>query len=346
MTDDKLPPSLSRFGAELQRAIARELGSDQEPQTSSSRRRRPRLIAGTTLAAAAVAAVIVLVVGATTSSPAYAVSQNRDGTVTVRVQQLAAVGGLNERLRTLHVPARVVAVAAACGQLMYREISPSIHANVSATRFDPRAIPHGQTLLLASWLAGHQVQVAIARQVAGRTPACLAHRMARQLAISVHSANNPPIVWTCGFRAPVPAGSDTGGNSGTGNSGTGNSGNSGTGNSGNSGTGNSGNSGTGNSGNSGTGNSGTTSNSGPPPTQVPLPTASLPRTAQKATLLGPAAALAASRPIVMMTVHACQSPPPGNSGNSGNSRNSGAGNSGNSGTGNSGSSSSSSTGNS
>ena len=199
MTDDKLPPSLSRFGAELQRAIARELGSDQEPQTSSSRRRRPRLIAGTTLAAAAVAAVIVLVVGATTSSPAYAVSQNRDGTVTVRVQQLAAVGGLNERLRTLHVPARVVAVAAACGQLMYREISPSIHANVSATRFDPRAIPHGQTLLLASWLAGHQVQVAIARQVAGRTPACLAHRMARQLAISVHSANNPPIVWTCGF---------------------------------------------------------------------------------------------------------------------------------------------------
>ena len=80
--NDKLPPSLNRFAAELEQAIRRELGSRRYRRLGRVLRARPRLLAGTTVGAAGTGVVLALVLSAAGSSPAFAVSRNRDGSLT------------------------------------------------------------------------------------------------------------------------------------------------------------------------------------------------------------------------------------------------------------------------
>ena len=54
---------------------------------------RPQLLAGTTVGLAAMATAAALLLGASTSSPAFAVTRNPDGTVTVDLMKLSGIAG-------------------------------------------------------------------------------------------------------------------------------------------------------------------------------------------------------------------------------------------------------------
>jgi hypothetical protein len=91
-----IPPSLERFGDELDRAAHRELATDPEPARARARfLRRPRVLAGSSLALVGVGAAVLLALsGTAATSPAYAITQKGDGTVFVKVN----FGGRNTLL--------------------------------------------------------------------------------------------------------------------------------------------------------------------------------------------------------------------------------------------------------
>ena len=98
---NKIPPSLMRFGAEFEQAARRELSS--APQRS--RRRTFRLAAASSAALVAIAAAAVLVVSATTgASPAYALTHNADGSLTISLNNLTTgIAQLNARLQQMGI---------------------------------------------------------------------------------------------------------------------------------------------------------------------------------------------------------------------------------------------------
>jgi hypothetical protein len=71
----------------------------------------PRLLAGTTVGVAAIATAAVLLLGASTSPPAFAVTRNPDGTVTVSLKQQSGIAGANRTLAAMGVPAQIAAQA-------------------------------------------------------------------------------------------------------------------------------------------------------------------------------------------------------------------------------------------
>jgi hypothetical protein len=111
---DQIPPSLLRFGAEYERAVRRELSSGH--QARRSRRRRIRLAAVSTTALAAIAAAVVLVIGATTgAAPAYALTHNADGSITITLHDLTTgIPALNARLRQMGINYTVIPVTQNC----------------------------------------------------------------------------------------------------------------------------------------------------------------------------------------------------------------------------------------
>lgn len=104
----------NRLWAELAHGHGRELAQAASLGQSSQRWSRHRLvIAGlATLVAAAIAATLSGTLNA--PNPAYAVRVNRDGTVTLRLDALAAASAANERLARLGIRARVVLRESGC----------------------------------------------------------------------------------------------------------------------------------------------------------------------------------------------------------------------------------------
>jgi len=209
---------MSKFTDRLWRDLVREHGPDlahmRSPSEATHRRRaRPRVLAGTGVGVAGVATAGALILGGASSSPAFAVTRNQDGSYSVRVETWSAIPAANRALRGLGLRAQVVAVSAGCNSVAgassvthltgaVSETTPAlIRARVLApqARIDPRRIPAGKTLMIPAWRTGRQVRVMPATVVSA-APACMA----------------PP----CALRTvTAPA---------RGNSGQGNSGNSGT----------------------------------------------------------------------------------------------------------------------
>ncbi len=296
---------MTRFKERLWRELVRDHGAELASISQPARRgraARPRLLAGTTAALAGAGAAVALVLGAASTSPAFAVSNNHDGTVSVVVTQLGAIHGLNARLATLGYRARFVQVMGGCAvpSQVAVDLLRLRHTHVAAVtvdqgsvhaRFDPRKIPAGQTLVVSAWRAGHQIRVTAGHVLPGAAPACLPGppplRLGQVIAVYRRGGTVRCVVtartWVrsdgrggitaeplTGSSAPAPTGNS--GTTPTGNSGTTSTGNSGTTSTGNSGqvaapAGNSGPAPTGNSGATPTGNSGTTptGNSGTTP---------------------------------------------------------------------------------
>jgi hypothetical protein len=111
---------------------------------------RIRLLAGATAAVAALAAGLVILLGSSATSPAFAVTHNPDGTVTVRLITLWGIAGANHKLAAMGVRARIL-------NLVYEaRYMASIHpcqgppsAMVHTVTFDPAKIPRRALLLLA-----------------------------------------------------------------------------------------------------------------------------------------------------------------------------------------------------
>jgi hypothetical protein len=203
---------MSEFEDNLWRDVVRQHGDDlaQVPWPPPHHRRPRRgLLAGTTFVAAAAVAVLALVLGGTSTSPAYAVNTNHDGSITLTINRLNGIHGANVRLSSLGVRAVAIQVPAAC------------RAALAVARFDPRRIPVGKTLVIAAWRAGHSIRLSSARISQAGAPACLAPGK-RWTAIP----GSPPIPGAtaqCKVSGPaalppgalVPAGSGTGTGTGT-----------------------------------------------------------------------------------------------------------------------------------
>jgi hypothetical protein len=177
-----------------------------------------RRLAASTAAVAALATTAALIFGVTTSSPAFAVTRNPNGTVTVWLAKLSGVPGANHKLATMGVRATIVT---AMNQARY---VASLHpcagqpaGTVRTITFDPSAIPMRQTLLLAADRAAHlgyysaSVRAGASIPTASLTPA------------TAFQGTHTPIARA---RA-LAAAARNAGNSGTGNTGTGNTGNTG-----------------------------------------------------------------------------------------------------------------------
>jgi hypothetical protein len=124
-------------------------------------RRGPLAALGLALAAGVAALVIAL--GGHGGGSAYAVVPNADGTVTVTISELAGVEPANERLAELGLPVRAAAVEAGCPvsrrQLPFVHLPPDqtralyepiVGRDGVSLRVNPKAIPHGDTLLLSA----------------------------------------------------------------------------------------------------------------------------------------------------------------------------------------------------
>lgn len=147
---------MSRFEDHLWREFLREHGNDlaqmARPSVKQSRRVSPRVVAGTGLGLVAMGALLALVLGATTTSPAFAVTHNHDGSVTVRVLRTAGIAGANAKLHALGIRATVLPqVPVRCGDLPTAgRGAPAPQGNFSGARWtiDPRRVPAGHTLML------------------------------------------------------------------------------------------------------------------------------------------------------------------------------------------------------
>jgi hypothetical protein len=185
--NDKLPPSLNRFAAELEHAIRRELGPRRDRRLGPILRARPRLLAGTTVGAAGTGVVLALVLSAAGSSPAFAVTRNHDGTVSLALLRSDGIVGANARLSALGIRAKIVPQAAGCGiqpvgsgssntvvAVVRSRGSSALQVQIAGQRLriDPRKIPASKTLVIVARGTGQGVSIAAAG-VSGAAPACL-----------------------------------------------------------------------------------------------------------------------------------------------------------------------------
>ena len=234
---------MSRFKDRLWRELVREHGADlaqiRRPAGKDSRREHRRLLAGSSLGVAGVGTVVALVLTAAGSAPAFAVTQNQDGTVSVVIRQVAAIRGANARLAALGLKAKFVQVAAGCAVpsppgRTQDSIQQNLHAgsvtvargSVNA-RFDLRKVPPGQTVVVGTWRVGRQVRIIPARIVRGAAPDCLPLppaviraklAQARSAGALRCVAAAQPSTGTTGNSGPPPTG-NSGNSSGSDNSG-------------------------------------------------------------------------------------------------------------------------------
>jgi hypothetical protein len=162
---------MTKFADQLFEDLMREHGAalrsrpelKPEPTPVRSRRRAARpawLTAGLVTSTGAVAGGFVLFGGA--AAPAYAVTQNQNGTVSVAVRQASAIDDANAKLKAIGVRAVVVPVRTGCPSLSSLtmhgpqsahpavSVSASGHdGQVSSITVDAKGVPSDEILVLA-----------------------------------------------------------------------------------------------------------------------------------------------------------------------------------------------------
>jgi len=160
-----------RLWSDLVREHGEQMRTFRAPIHPTARsRRRPALITGTALATAALATAVVLAVSASTSAPpAYAVSTNPDGTVTVTLNDVSALTGLNAELARDGIRAKAVPLTSTCTTRAFPAAMPAgTNPSTYTITIVPADIPAGYTAIVAvSENASGQVTLV---QGAWRTP--------------------------------------------------------------------------------------------------------------------------------------------------------------------------------
>jgi hypothetical protein len=149
-----------KFEDHLWQVFVREHGDDlvqlNRPPARHSLR-RPRVVAVAALGVAGVASALALVLSSVSAPPAFAVTLNHNGTVTVAVRSAKAIAGANERLSQLGIKARVMAAApAGCQSQAVAEESAGGGPNPTEPignggttwTFNPSAVGRNQSLVL------------------------------------------------------------------------------------------------------------------------------------------------------------------------------------------------------
>lgn len=175
---------MSKFEDHLWREFEREHGDDlaQLNRPATGHRLRARgLVAGAGLGLAGGVMALALVLSAS-SAPAFAVTSNPSGTVTVTINQIAGVSGANTELAALGVSARAVPIVQGCTASLQRLpkaatggiIVPAANSGLpQSITIEPSAIPAGDTVVLAAAQIPGGVQMADA-VVQGAAPICVA----------------------------------------------------------------------------------------------------------------------------------------------------------------------------
>jgi hypothetical protein len=143
---------MSTFEDRLWSELVREHGHQIPSPTISARptRRRPALITAGALATAAVAAAAILAATVTTSTPAYAVTSNSDGTVTVTLKDISALNGLNAELARDGLRAKAIPLAADCPTRGFPNRMPAgTNPSTYTITIVPADIPAGYTAIVA-----------------------------------------------------------------------------------------------------------------------------------------------------------------------------------------------------
>ena len=99
---------MTKFTDHLWRDLAREHGAtlalaDRPAPGRAPLLRRPRVLAGSTLGLAGVGTALVLTLGAASTTPAYAVTTNGDGSVQVTINQNSALPQANAKLTAMGI---------------------------------------------------------------------------------------------------------------------------------------------------------------------------------------------------------------------------------------------------
>jgi len=150
---------MSNFEDHLWREFVREHGDAltkmPRPTARPARRARPRLVIGTGLGLVGTGGVVALVLGATTTSPAFAVTRNHDGTITVSIKRSSGIAGANAKLHQLGIRATVMSQAPSdCTPTLSHPTgtqsasAPSREITNAHWTIDPRQIPADSTLAL------------------------------------------------------------------------------------------------------------------------------------------------------------------------------------------------------
>lgn len=169
---------MNTFEDRLWSDLLREHGDQMRDHSGLSRparRRRPALITGSALATVGLAAAVLLALTATTSTPpAYAVTTNSDGTVTVTLNDISALTGLNAELARDGIRAKAIPFTPTCPTRGFPGIMPAgTDPSTYTITIVPADIPAGYTAIVAaSENASGQVELAEgARPTPG--PSCL-----------------------------------------------------------------------------------------------------------------------------------------------------------------------------
>jgi hypothetical protein len=103
---------MTKFTDNLWRDLVREHGptlafADRPEPGRAPLLRRPRVLAGSTLGLAGVGTALVLALGAASSTPAWAVTTNGDGSVLVTINQKSALPQANAKLTAMGIREQV-----------------------------------------------------------------------------------------------------------------------------------------------------------------------------------------------------------------------------------------------
>jgi hypothetical protein len=147
------------------------------PTRAARRRAKPRqpaVITGTALAAAGLAAAAVLAFTATTSTPpAYAVTTNSDGSVTVTLNDISALTGLNAELARDGLDARAVPLTATCPVHVPMVTMPAgTDPSTYTITLVPADIPAGYTAVVGATESASGQVVLVQGAVRPPIPAC------------------------------------------------------------------------------------------------------------------------------------------------------------------------------
>lgn len=144
-------PSAVETEAALGRLLRRGPGSRRPEGRSQRRLGRPRILIGGTAAAAMLAVALALLLGTSATTPAFAVTDHHNGTVTVKLLKLSGITGANRRLAALGIRAKIVREVQLAR--VVSRLNPCLGGPAESGRtlsFDPRKIPPKRLLLLSA----------------------------------------------------------------------------------------------------------------------------------------------------------------------------------------------------
>jgi hypothetical protein len=179
---------MSSFEDRLWQDLLREHGEELDTVRRIRPRRRPALVAAATLAVVGGAAAVTFGGGVIGGTPAYAVDQRPDGSVTVTLREIAAADQTNAALAERGIPIRVLPYKADCPNTTSYTVDESAPDTAygdtngaQAVTLKTASVPPGDYAVITALADEHgEVLVMLlgGRPAKGEVPSCLRGDMA------------------------------------------------------------------------------------------------------------------------------------------------------------------------